>query len=156
MALVHAGDEGHGAGRAPRALPGARQRRLVDKVDDLVAAEAARVVVVVVVVAVVVGAARRARQVLEGVRVLRAPPLAMEVPVVMMMVMVVVALLGVGDQAVPAPLAARQGGAVAATHYHVLAGAPPVKVGGGDLVDGPHVGFVVGVSSCRGHLEGKT
>lgn len=139
--FVHVGDKWDG-GCAPRTLPGARQRSLVYKVDHLVAAETAQLVLVAL------GAADHARQVLEGVHaVLRAPPLAVRV-------MVMVALLGVGDQAAPAPLVARQGGAVVGTHYHVLGGAPSVKVWG-DPVAGPHVCFVVGVSSCRGHLDAR-
>lgn len=119
--FVHIGDEGDG-GYAPRALPGAlpgaRQRRLVYKVDHLVAAKTPQLLLVVLP-----AAADHARQVLEaGVHaVLRASPLAMRV-------MVMVALLVVGDQAAPAPLAARQGGAVVGSHYHVLGGAPAVKV----------------------------
>lgn len=86
-------------GRAPRALSGARQRRLVYEVNHFVAAEAAQLVLVAL------AAANHARQVLEGVHaVLRAPPLAVRV---MVTVMVIVALLVVGDQAVPAPLVAR-------------------------------------------------
>lgn len=136
MLVVHVGDEGYG-GRAPRAPPGARQRRLVYEVDHFVSAEAPQLVLVVI------AAADHPRQVLEGVHaVFRAPALA---------VRVMVALLVVGDQAAPAPLVARQGGAVVATHYHVLGRSPAVQVCG-DPVAGPHVCFVVGVSSCRGHL----
>lgn len=113
--LVHVWGERDGGG-APRAPPRARQRRLVDEVDHLVAAKTPRGVLAVL------PAAGHARQVLEGVRTfLRAPPLAVRV-------VVVVVLLVVGDQTVPAPLAARQGGAVVGRHYHVLAGAPSVKV----------------------------
>lgn len=113
--LVHVGDERQG-GRAPRAPAGARQRRLVDEVDDFVSAEAPQLVLVVV------AAADDPRQVLEGVHaVLRAPALAVRV-------VVVVALLVVGDQAAPAPLVARQGGAVVGTHYHVLGRAPAVQI----------------------------
>lgn len=115
MLFIHIGDKRDG-GRAPRALPGARQRRLVYKVDHLVAAETPQLVLVAL------PATHHAWQVLEGVHaVLRAPPLAVRV-------MVMVALLVVGDQAAPAPLVARQGGAVVGTHYHVLGGAPSVQV----------------------------
>lgn len=113
--VVHVGDEGYG-GRAPRAPPRARQRRLVYEVDHFVSAEAPQLVLVVL------PAADDARQVLEGVHaVLRAPALAVRV-------MVVVALLVVGDQAAPAPLVARQGGAVVGTHYHVLGRTPSVQI----------------------------
>lgn len=139
MLVVHVGDEGYG-GRAPRAPPGARQRRLVYEVDHFVSAEAPQLILVVL------AAADDPRQVLEGVHaVFRAPPLAVRV-------MVMVALLVGGDQAAPAPLVARQGGAVVATHYHVLGRTPAVQVCG-DPVAGPHVCFVVGVSSCRRHLS---
>lgn len=139
MLVVHVGDEGYG-GRAPRAPPGARQRRLVYEVDHFVSAEAPQLILVVL------AAADNPRQVLEGVHaVFRAPALAVRV-------VVMVTLLVVGDQAAPAPLVARQGGAVVATHYHVLGRTPSVQVCG-DPVAGPHVCFVVGVSSCRGHLS---
>lgn len=139
--FVNVGDQRDG-GRAPRALSGARQRSLVNKVNDLVAAEAPQLVLVAL------AATDHARQVLEGVyAVLRAPPFAVRVTV-----MVIVALLVVGDQAVPAPLVARQGAAVVGTRYHVLGGAPSVKIGW-DPVAGPHIRFVVGVSSCRRHLN---
>lgn len=96
--LINMRDQRDG-GHAPRALSGARQRRLVYKVNHFVAAEAAQLVLVAL------AAANHARQVLEGVHaVLRAPPLAVRV---MVTVMVIVALLVVGDQAVPAPLVAR-------------------------------------------------
>lgn len=141
VVFVNVGDQRDG-GRAPRALPGARQRSLVNKVNDLVAAEAPQLVLVAL------AATDHARQVLEGVHaVLRAPPFAVRVTV-----MVIVALLVVGDQAVPAPLVARQGAAVVGTRYHVLGGAPSVKIGW-DPVAGPHIRFVVGVSSCRRHLN---
>lgn len=140
--FVHVGDKRDG-GCAARALPGARQRCLIYKVDHFVAAETPQLVLVAL------AAADHAGQVPEGVHaVLRASPFAVRV-------MVVVALLVVGDQAAPAPLVARQGGAVMGTHYHVLGGAPSVQVWG-DPVAGPHVGFVVGVSSCRGHLQRET
>lgn len=139
--FVHIGDKRDG-GCAPRALPGARHRRLVYKIDHLVAAETPQIVLVTF------HATNHAWQVLEGVHVvLRAPAFAVRM-------MMVVALLVVGDQAVPVPLVARQGGAVVGCHYHVLCGAPSVKVWG-DPVAGPHVGFVVGVSSCRGHLDAR-
>lgn len=147
--FVNVGDQGDGGGAA-RALPGAGQRRLVDEVDHLVAAEAPQLVLVAL------AAADHARQVLERVHaVLRAPPLAVRGMVMMGMgmgtVRVVVALLLVGDQAVPAPLVARQGAAVVGTRYHVLGGPPPLEIGW-DPVAGPHIRFVVGVSSCRRHL----
>lgn len=142
MMFISVGDQGDG-GRAPRALSGARQRRLVYKVDHLVAAEAPQLVLVAL------PAADHAWQVLERVHaVLRAPPLAVRV---MVTVMVIVALLVVGDQAVPAPLVARQGAAVVGTRYHVLGGSPSLEIGW-DPVAGPHIRFVVGVSSCRRHL----
>lgn len=139
LLFINIGDKWDG-GCAPWALPGARQRRLIYKVYHLVAAETPQFVLVAL------PATDHTWQVLEGVHtILRASPLAV-------WVMVMVALLVVGDQAAPAPLVARQGGAVVGTHYHVLGGAPSVKVWG-DPVAGPHVGFVVGVSSCRGHLD---
>lgn len=142
--FVNVGDQGDGGG-APRALPGARQRRLVYEVYHLIAAEAPQLVLVAL------PATDHARQVLERVHaVLRAPPLAVRV-MVMVTVMVIVALLVVGDQAVPAPLVARQGAAVVGTRYHVLGGSPSLEIGW-DPVAGPHVRFVVGVSSCRRHL----
>lgn len=146
VVFVNVGDQRDGGG-APRALPGARHRRLVYEVNHLIAAEAPQLVLVAL------PAADHARQVLEGVHaVLRAPPLAVRRVVVVVTVMVIVALLVVGDQAVPAPLVARQGAAVVGTRYHVLGGAPSVKVGR-DPVAGPHIRFVVGVSSCRRHLH---
>lgn len=140
MMFINVGDQRDG-GCAPRALSGARQRRLVYKVYHLVAAEAPQLVLVAL------PATDHAWQVLERVHtVLRAPPLAVRVTV-----MVIVALLVVGDQAVPAPLVARQGAAVVGTRYHVLGGSPSLKIGW-DPVAGPHIRFVVGVSSCRRHL----
>lgn len=137
--FIHIGDEGDG-GCAPRAPPGARQWRLIYKVNHFIAAETPQFVLIAL------PATDHTWQVLEGVHtILRASPLAVRV-------MVMMALLVVGDQAAPAPLVARQGGAVVGTHYHVLGGAPSVKIWG-DPVAGPHVGFVVGVSSCRGHLD---
>lgn len=113
--LVHVGDEGDG-GRAARAPPGARHGSLVYKVNHLVAAEAPQLVLVAL------PAAHNAGQVPEGVHaVLRSPPLAVRV-------VMIVALLVVGDQAAPAPLAVRQGGAVVGSHYHVLGGAPSMQV----------------------------
>lgn len=140
MLFIHIGDKWDG-GCAPRALPGARQWRFIYKVNHFIAAETPQFILIVL------PATDYARQVLEGVHtILRASPLAVQVMMMMM------ALLVVGDQAAPAPLVARQGGAVVGTHYHVLGGAPSVKIWG-DPVAGPHVGFVVGVSSCRGHLD---
>lgn len=137
--FVNIGGEEYG-GYAPRAFPRAWHRSLVYEVDDLVPAETQQFILIAL------PATDHAGQVPEGVHaVLRSPPLAVRV-------MVIVALLVVGDQAAPAPLAARQGGAVMGTHYHVLGGAPSLQVWG-DPVAGPHVCFVVGVSSCRGHLE---
>lgn len=143
--FINIGDQRDG-GSAPRALSGAWQRRLIYKVNHFIAAEALQFVLVAL------AATNHAWQVLEGVHaVLRAPPLAVRV-VVMVTVMVIVALLVVGDQAVPAPLVARQGAAVVGTRYHVLGGAPAVQIGW-DPVAGPHIRFVVGVSSCRRHLN---
>lgn len=113
MLVIHVRDEGYG-GRAPRAPPRARQRRLIYEVDHFVSAEAPQLVLVVL------PATDYAWQVLEGVHaVLRAPALA---------VRVMVALLVVGDKAAPAPLVARQGGAVVGTHYHVLGRTPSVQI----------------------------
>lgn len=113
--LVHIRDEGYG-GYAPWAFPGAWHRRLVYEVDHLVTAEAPQFILVAL------PAAYDAGQVPGGVHaVLRSPPLAVRV-------MVIAALLVVGDQAAPAPLAARQGGAAMGTHYHVLDGAPSLQV----------------------------
>lgn len=113
--FVHVGDKGDG-GRAPWALPWARQRSLINKVDHLVAAETTQFVFVTL------PTTNHSGQVLEGVHaIFRASPLSVRM-------MVMVALLVVGDQAAPAPLAARQGGAVMGSHYHVLGGAPTVQV----------------------------
>lgn len=137
--IVHIGDKGNG-GCPPWAPHWAWERSLVYKIDHFIAAETAQFLLIAV------PATDHAWQVFEGGRViLRSSPLAM-----WMIVMEV--LLVVGDQAVPAPLVARQGGAEVSAHYHVLDGAPALKIGG-DPVAGPHVGFVVGVSSCRGHLH---
>lgn len=141
--LINVGDQGDG-GCAARALSGAWQRRLVYKVNHFVAAEAPQFILVAL------ATTNHARQVFDGVHaVLRAPPLAVRV---MVAVVVIAALLVVGDQAVPAPLVARQGAAVVGTRYHVLGGAPTVQIGW-DPVAGPHIRFVVGVSSCRRHLN---
>lgn len=137
--FIHIRDQWDG-GCVPGTLPGARQRCLINKVDNLIPAETPQFILVAL------PTTNHTWQVFEGVHtILRASPLTM-------WVMVMVALLVVGDQAVPAPLVAQQGGAVVGTHYHVLGGAPSVKVWG-DPVVGPHVGFVVGVSSYRGHLD---
>lgn len=139
--FIHIRDKWDG-GRTSRALSGARQRRLVYKVYHFVTAETPQFILVML------PATNHTGQMPERVHaILRASPLAVRV-------MVSVVLLVVGDQAAPAPLAARQGGAVMGTHYHVLGGAPSVQVWG-DPLAGPHVGFVVGVSSCRGHLDAK-
>lgn len=61
-----------------------------------------------------------------------------------------VALLVVGRGAAPTSLVAWR--AVLRDANDVLCGAPAMQVRR-DLTGGPHVGFVVGVSSCRGHLE---
>lgn len=115
MLFIHIGNEGDG-GCAPRAPPGARQWRLIYKVNHFIAAETPQFVLIAL------PATDHTWQVLEGVHtILRASPLAVRV-------MVMMALLVVGDQAAPAPLVARQGGAVVGTHYHVLGGAPSVKI----------------------------
>lgn len=143
--FINVGDQRDG-GCAPWALSWAWQRRLVYKVNHFVAAEAPHFVLVAL------ATANHAWQMLEGVHaVLRAPPLAVRLTV-MVAVMVIVALLVVGHQAVPAPLVAWQGAAVVGTRYHVLGGAPAVQIGR-DPVAGPHIRFVVGVSSCRWHLN---
>lgn len=51
--------------------------------------------------------------------------------------------------AAPTSLVARR--VVLRDAYDVLCGAPAMQVRR-DLTGGPHVGFVVGVSSCRGHI----
>lgn len=141
--FINVGDQRDG-GCAPRTLSRAWQRRLIYEVNHFVTAEAPQFVFVAL------AATNHAWQVLEGVHaVLRAPPLAVRV---MVTVMVIVVLLVVRDQAVPAPLVARQGAAVVSTRNHVLGGAPTVQIRW-DPVAGPHIRFVVGVSSCRRHLN---
>lgn len=116
-------------GGSPGAPHWTSQWRLVNEVNHFVAAKALEIILITL----------DSWNLLEWMHVLGSLPFA-----------VWVALLVVGSRAAPTSLVAWR--AVLRDANDVLCGAPTMQVRR-DLTGGPHVGFVVWVSSCRGHLE---